>query len=92
VGRLLGISFYSQIKSAFRPAFVTGLFFIIALIADSFILAKGVPAIRGWILFGFCVSITLFIVFILAFYLGLSSQQRKNILQRFRMVLNITTD
>jgi len=91
VGRLLGISFLSQMKSTFRPAFVTALFFTIATIFDSYIIAKNLLAF-GWIHLVIYGGITLLGAFIIAFYLGLSSKQRKNIIQRVRIVLNFTKD
>jgi hypothetical protein len=87
VGRLLGVSFSSQLKSIFRPAFVTLLFFSLATFFDSFILAKGYFAVGGWISLGLYVSMTLIGALVLAFYLGLSVRQRETIFQRIRVVL-----
>jgi O-antigen/teichoic acid export membrane protein len=87
VGRLLGVSFSSQLKSIFRPAFVTLLFFSLATFFDSFILAKGYFAVGGWISLGLYVSMTLIGALVLAFYLGLSVHQRETIFQRIRVVL-----
>ena len=92
VGRLLGTPFLSQIKSTFRPAFVTALFFIPATVIDFYLMAKGYPTIRGWIQLIFYVGITSLGALILSFYLGLSSQQRNNVIQRIQIVLSFRKD
>ena len=92
VGRLLGVSFLSQIKSIFRPAFVTALFFLLATFIDIFIMTKGYSSIGGWIQLSLYVGISLLGALILSFYIGLSSQQRFNIIQRVRIVLTFTKD
>jgi len=90
VGRLLRIPFLSQVRSIIRPACVTALFFLSATYIDSLFLANGKPAIGGWFILAFYVTITLLGTVILAFYLGLSSSQRKNIIQRMRIVLTFS--
>jgi O-antigen/teichoic acid export membrane protein len=92
VGRLLGVTFFSQIKSTLRPAFVTTFFFTLATVLDKFILARRVPIIEGWIALGFNMTITLLVSLLLTFYLGLSSKQRSKIIQRVRIVLAFTKD
>ena len=92
VGRFLGISFLSQVKSTFKPAFLTALLFILATLFDSYIIVKGYPGFGGWIQLSLYVTITILGALILSFYLGLSSQQRNNILQRIRIVLNVVND
>jgi O-antigen/teichoic acid export membrane protein len=89
VGRFLGISFLSQVKSIFKPLILTILLFILATLFDLYVVLKDYTGIVGWIQLSLYVSITLLGVLIITFYLGLSSQQRNNILQRIRIVLNI---
>jgi len=92
VGRLLGVSFLSQVKSSIRPALVTASFFLLATYFDSFFIAKGMLAVRGWFTLALYIGITLLGALVLAFYLGLSSGQRNNIIQRVRIVLSLTKD
>jgi O-antigen/teichoic acid export membrane protein len=92
VGRFLGISFLAQVKSTFKPVFLTALFFILATLFDRYIVVKGFSGIGGWIQLSLYVSITLLGAMILTFYIGLTSQQRNNILQRVRIVLNFSKD
>jgi O-antigen/teichoic acid export membrane protein len=88
VGRLLGISFLSQIVSTFRPIFVTALFFVSATLFDHFVITKGSSVIAGWIHLILFVGITLLGVFILSFYLGLNSHQRRNLFERVKILLS----
>ena len=90
VGRLLGISFSFQLKSALRPAFVTFLFFSLATCFDNFISTTKNFAVGGWIGLGIFICVTAIGALALAFYLGLSSGQREAIIQRVRIVLAIT--
>jgi O-antigen/teichoic acid export membrane protein len=88
VGRLLGISFLSQLVSTLRPAFVTALLFISATLFDHFVITKGSSVIAGWIHLILFVGITLLGVFILSFYLGLNSRQRGNLFERVKILLS----
>jgi len=88
VGRLLGISFLSQIVSTLRPVFVTALFFISATLFDHFVITRGSSIIAGWIHLILFVGITLLGVLILSFYLGLNSRQRRNIFERVKILLS----
>jgi O-antigen/teichoic acid export membrane protein len=81
VGRFLGVSLYAQLKDVPRPAFVTLLLFTLALSASE------VWTARTWIGLILAVGVTVVVVSFLAFYIGLSSDQRRNILQRVRLVL-----
>jgi O-antigen/teichoic acid export membrane protein len=92
VGRFLGISFLAQVKSTFKPVFLTALLFILATLFDMYIVIKGYPGIEGWIQLSLYVSFTLLGALIITFYIGLSSHQRNNILQRIRIVLNIAKE
>ena len=80
VGRLLGVTLFSQLKSVLRPAFTTLLLLVLALGVGKFLNAS------TW--FGFVVSagVTLGVVSFLAFYTGLSGDRRRRILRRAAMV------
>jgi len=86
VGRFLGISFTSQLKKVLRPAFVTFLLFSLASVLDA-IASANFSFIRGWIDLILSVGVTCGVVLLLAFYTGLSSNQRRTILSRMRMVI-----
>ena len=92
VGRLLNVSFSSQIKSILRPAFVTFLFFTLATCFDSYILATNFVHVSGWFNLGLYISITFIVALALAFYVGLNSRQRVTIIQRVRIVLTIARE
>jgi O-antigen/teichoic acid export membrane protein len=80
VGRSLGISLYAQLKSVLRPAFITVLLYILALsIAD-------VSTVSTWIGLILSSGVTFVVVSLLAFYTGLSDDQRGRILQRVRLL------
>jgi hypothetical protein len=89
VGRLLGITFFSQFKSIFRPVFVTIIFFVLATLFDYFIHPEVVHELRGWFYLAVYIIVTLIVASISSVYLGLSSKQRNNIIIRARAVLNI---
>lgn len=87
VGRFLNIPFYTQLKAVLRPSLVTAL------------LWAPVPCVSHWVPgFGHLVTAETWPDFILhasatgamllplAFIIGLSKDQRKNILQRFHLV------
>jgi hypothetical protein len=80
VGRFLGVSLYSQLRSVLRPAFITVLIFTLMLSADDFL------TVSTWIGLIVSVGMTLVVVLLLAFYTGLSGEQRRRILQRVRLV------
>lgn len=87
VGRSLGISLVSQLKSAIRPSLVTILLFGLATMADeSSSISHWVNA-QGWIGFLFFAGITFVVILLLAYYLGLPSKPRKRILRRIRGVI-----
>jgi O-antigen/teichoic acid export membrane protein len=85
VGRFLGVSLYSQLKSVLRPAFITVLIFMLMLSADDFLTAS------TWVGLIVSVGLTLVVVSLLAFYTGLSDDQRRRILQRVRLVTRPAT-
>ena len=85
VGRLLGVSFLSQIKGVLRPACVMVLFFGIASKPGRLLFEK--DWYIGWIGLVFWVGVTLCVLSLSAFYAGWSATQRKQILKRVGMVI-----
>jgi O-antigen/teichoic acid export membrane protein len=80
VGRFLGVSFYTQLQSVLRPVSVTLL--LLAPISS----LGNLLVVRTWLSFLLSVSLTLAVVSLLAFYAGLSVDQRRRIWQRVRQV------
>ncbi len=85
IGRVLGVPFRSQLKSVPRPASVTLLLFALALSASNAWLAS------TWANLVFAVGLTVVVVSFLAFYIGLSNDQRRHLLQRGRLVIRADT-
>jgi len=86
VGRFLGVSLFSQLKSVLRPAFITALMFILVLSLSEFLIA------RTWIGLILSVGVTLMVMSLLAFYTGLSGDNRKRVLERIRFVIQPAGD
>jgi O-antigen/teichoic acid export membrane protein len=80
VGRFLQVSLAAQLKSVLKPAFVTILLFMLALSAGDFFRSD------TWIGLILSVGMTLPVVSLLAFYGGLSGDQRRRIMQRVQAV------
>jgi hypothetical protein len=87
VGRFLNISFSSQIKDILRPAFVTTLLFFLASDLSDFLAASNYFSATGWTDLLFSVGVTFGLVLLLAFYAGLSGNQRRNIVRRVTMMV-----
>jgi hypothetical protein len=92
VGRFLGISFSSQLKGMVRPAFVTILLLMLASKLGDLLVTSKWFAVSGWIELILSVGVMLCVVFLLAFYGGLSRNQRIQIMQRVQMVIGIARD
>ena len=90
VGKLLGVTFISQLKSSIRPGLVTALFFVTATLFDRFRMITLEANIAGWMRLGLMGLSSLLIVSVLVFYMGLSSNQRNNVIQRVRIVFSFT--
>lgn len=89
VGRLLGITLLTQIKSIFRPVAVTAVCFIVATFIDSHLIQQGFSGLKGWVTLAILVGMTTIFIFIAIFYSGLNSTQRINIIQRVQIVLHL---
>ena len=92
VGRFLRVSISYQLKDILRPALVTVLFFSLASKLSDLLVTSNWFAAIGWVDFILSVGLTFSIVLLLAFYAGLSGNQRRHILRRVRMVVAITPD
>ncbi len=86
VGRFLGVSFYTQLKSTLRPIFVTSLIFILMFGLNNYEGAIIVENFNSWFGLVFGAIVTAVIVSLLAFYGGLSNHQRRNLLERVQVV------
>ena len=76
IGRFLGISLLGQFTSIFRPTLVICCLFGLMLVLSQFL------QVNNWLTLIFSVGITLVIMSIVAFYLGLSGSQRQRIKER----------
>jgi O-antigen/teichoic acid export membrane protein len=92
VGRFLGVSLFSQLRGMLRPAFITLLLFGLALMLSEFLAASPWFATSGWIELAMSVGATFGVASLLAFYAGLSGNQRGHILRRVRMVMTTASD
>jgi hypothetical protein len=81
VGRFLGVSLFSQFKGVLRPAFVT--FLLVGLTAYLGLFSTA----RTW--FGLILSVgsTLVVLSLLSFFVGLSTDKRRHIWKRIRLVI-----
>jgi O-antigen/teichoic acid export membrane protein len=82
VGRVFGASAYSQFRSILRPVIVT-----ILLFAPSAVLGDYVAA-NTWLSLIFAVGLTVGLLSLLTFYLGMTREQRKSLLGRIKKVLS----
>jgi hypothetical protein len=87
IGRFLGISFSSQLYNALRPSILTGLLFFLSTQLVNIAIQNAWSVASSWLSLVFACGVTVLIVSILAFYLGLSKDQRKRIISRARLVL-----
>ena len=78
VGRLLTISWFSQVRAAIRPLVTTVLLFGAAIRIESFLAAS------SWLGLVVAAVATAGIALPLAYYAGLSSSQRAGLLKRAR--------
>ena len=80
VGRVLGVSLSSQLKSVLRPAALTLVLFMPVLSLRDFAIAN------TWSSLVLGIGATFVFTFLLAFYAGLPGAQRDRMLKRFRQV------
>jgi O-antigen/teichoic acid export membrane protein len=89
VGRLLQVPFRVQLSAAPRPALATALLFSVALGLDRLMFRSGWGTAIGWIGLALSVTVTFGLASLVAFYTGLSRNQRANIVRRVRAVAAI---
>ncbi len=82
VGRFLGISPYSQLRAALRPALVTLVFLGAVSTLEKFVVAK------SWLDLALYAGATVTLLTVLGFYTGLTGGQRKGLLSRVRKVIH----
>jgi O-antigen/teichoic acid export membrane protein len=92
VGHFLRVPFPSQLKGMLRPALVTIVLFLLASKLNELLLASNWFAASGWIVLILSVMVTVGLGSCLAFYAGLSGDQRRHILRRIRMVIATVSD
>lgn len=90
IGRFLGVSFLSQAKHVLRPVLVTILLFLIAMGMDSFTSIELTSGFKGWIMFFLLAGFTGSLILLMAFYAGLSEDQRRGMLRRIQVVITAT--
>lgn len=86
VGRLLKISFSSQLRSVLRPAIVSILLLSCASKAGSILCTANYHLASGWPGFVCCAGITFALLLIVCFFGGLPTVKRFQILNRFHAV------
>jgi O-antigen/teichoic acid export membrane protein len=89
ISRFLGVPLSSQLKGTLRPALVTILLFSLAFGLDSLLAVPAWSGVGGWIGLFISAGATGILLLFLSFYAGLSSEQRRTIMQRVRAVLTI---
>jgi O-antigen/teichoic acid export membrane protein len=88
VSRFLSIEFSAQVKGLLRPAVVTVLFFAATLAVDTLAPILTGLGFKGWGIFALGASATAVVMLPLAFYVGLTGEQRGYILRRIRMAVH----
>jgi len=88
VGGLLKVSLSSQFKSSIRPAIVTIILFLLAMGLENQVRAHMVGGLSGWIRLILFACLTALIISCVSFLGGLTSRQRRSILNRIRIVTN----
>ncbi|UCE40563.1 MAG: oligosaccharide flippase family protein [Candidatus Aminicenantes bacterium] len=86
IGRLLGLSIFSQLRSSLRPALVTILLYLFATWIQSYMHLGDESGLLRWVYFVLGAGITAGVFLAAAFYSGLSGRQRKIITGRLRSV------
>ena len=87
VGHFLNIPWISQLKNTLRPALLTCIILVTAVILGGQFSAVALSGLEGWIVFILFSGVTFLLSFIMAFYLGLSEDQRRRIFIRIKMVI-----
>ena len=89
VGRFLEINFLSQVRGIIRPIVLTGILFSFsAILSNELSQTETTTGLLGWIKFGLLACITAAFFLIISFFIGLTFQQRRGILDRIRTVIS----
>jgi O-antigen/teichoic acid export membrane protein len=81
VGRFFGVSIYSQLGGALRPAFMTiFLFGSLTTLSNQFI-------VNTWLALILAISLTVMLLSLFVFYFGITQEQRTTLLGRIRKIL-----
>jgi O-antigen/teichoic acid export membrane protein len=88
IGRFLKVSFANQIKSSIRPIVVSIILYVAAALLTSSVFASTGKGIQAWALLVLGAAITGLGMLAAAFFIGLTQNQRSNILMRIRVILN----
>jgi O-antigen/teichoic acid export membrane protein len=86
ISRYMETSLWRQIQSMIRPMTVTLLLFVCAIGVDQLLATIPWPSAQSWLGFFFSAGLSAILILALAFFAGLTVEQRSNILLRVRMV------
>jgi O-antigen/teichoic acid export membrane protein len=81
VGRFFSVSIYSQLRGFLRPACVTILLFVPLTVLGDYL------AVNTWLSLVLSAALTVGLLSLLAFYFGVTGEQRKSLVNRIRKVL-----
>jgi O-antigen/teichoic acid export membrane protein len=84
VGRFLGLRLWSQLKAAVRPGIVMALLFAGSLELDRLTASVRLSGLKGWLTLAMGAALTAVAAFVLAFGVGLSGSQRRQVIRRLR--------
>jgi O-antigen/teichoic acid export membrane protein len=88
IGRFLKIPFANQVKSTIRPIIVSVILYAAAAYITGSVFASTGRGFQGWALLAMGAGITGLVMLAVAFFIGLTQNQRSNILMRVRVILN----
>jgi hypothetical protein len=86
ISRYLETPLWQQLQSMVRPMLVTLLLFVSAISVDRVFPTAAWPGAQSWLGFFFFAGFSAALILALAFFTGLTAQQRSSILLRLRMV------
>lgn len=90
VGKSLQIAWADQLQGVLRPITVSGILFVAAFVFERIISSVIYAGFQGWFLFFTSAGISLVLILILAFLVGLSRNQRMRIISRLKIVAGLS--
>lgn len=87
IGRFLGVTLSSQVRGALRPIIVMLFLFLVSAEIESFLYYSAAFQV-SWLGLFFLVAMTAGMVSVLAYFFGLTSDQKKRLNQRARMLIS----